>query len=174
MSEKSEIEYKVKELVEPILDEMGLELYDVNFHLAGKRSILRIFIDRVDGNVTIDDCAKVSQELSAILDVEDPIPTSYVLEVSSPGATRRLKNEHDFKRSIGKTVLVETKEPIENRRVFKGVLIAFEGNTITVEIQKKKTKGKQRAEKTLVEIPYDAISFARLELDLAEILGDKR
>lgn len=174
MKEKDEVEHKVKGLVEPILEDMELELCDVNFHPAGKRSILRIFIDRVGGGVTIDDCAKVSRELSAILDIEDPIPTSYALEVSSPGATRRLKSERDFKRSIGRTVLVETKEPVENMRVFRGVLVAFENEKIVVEIQRKEAKGKQKEEKAVVSIPHNIINLARLDLGSGETLGDKR
>lgn len=174
MGEKEEMEHKITELVAPILDDMGLELYNVNFYPAGRRSILRIFVDRQGGGVTIADCASVSRELSAILDVEDPIPTSYALEVSSPGATRRLKSERDFERSIGRTVFIETSEPVENLRTFRGVLVAFENDEAVIEVQQKEKKREVSKSKVIIRIPHRVIGFARLEIDEDKISGDKQ
>ena len=174
MRGREEVERKVEELVSPILEDMGLELYEVSFHPAGNRSVLRVFIDRPEGGITLTECAEVSRELSAVLDVEDPIPSSYTLEVSSPGATRRLRNERDFERAVGKLVLVETVEAVDGKRRFVGRLVAFESGVATIEVRKRAKKGMRPKVDKLVDIPYEQVKFARLELDIDEVLGGKQ
>ncbi len=102
---------QVTALVEPVLDELGFELVDVEYLGAGGRRVLRIYMDR-PGGVNLDDCARVSREISVLIDVKDLVPESYVLEVSSPGLNRRLKKEKDFVWAMGKKVKVRMKDPL--------------------------------------------------------------
>jgi ribosome maturation factor RimP len=105
----------------------------VEFVRAGKHSTLRVYIDHADG-ITVDDCADVSHQASAILDVEDPISTEYNLEVSSPGMDRPLFKEAHYADCVGEVVSVRLRVPMDNRRNFKGKVLACESGNITVEI----------------------------------------
>ncbi|EPZ39203.1 MULTISPECIES: ribosome maturation factor RimP [Anoxybacillus] len=144
----------VEELVTPIVTDMGLELVDIEYVKEGKNWFLRVFIDSPTG-IDIDQCGVVSERLSEKLDEIDPIPHNYFLEVSSPGAERPLKKAKDFERAVGKNVYVKTYEPIDGQKEFEGLLTAFDGQTVTVEV-KVKTK------KKMVTIPYEKVASARL------------
>jgi ribosome maturation factor RimP len=120
------------ELLEPPLAALGFELADLDAHL-GRRGLLRIFIDR-EGGVTIDDCGRVSEQLGAWLDVEDPLPGSYVLEVSSPGFDRRLRTMAHFARFVGKLVKVELRDARDGRRRLTGQLKGTEGDEVLIEV----------------------------------------
>lgn len=111
----------VSEMVQPILDNLQLELVDIEFVKEGQSWFLRVFIDSDDG-VDIEECAKVSEALSEKLDEADPIKQNYFLEVSSPGAERPLKKEADFMKALGKNVYIKTYEPIEGNKEFEGEL----------------------------------------------------
>ncbi len=128
-----DVEQRVAGLVGPLLDERGLELVDVDFTVEHGRHVLRIYIDR-PGGVTLGDCTDISRELSTLLDVEDFIPGSYTLEVSSPGLDRPLKSERDFSRHIGGKVRIRTKEPVgaRGRRNFKAVIKDVKDGAVTV------------------------------------------
>ncbi|MBW7956795.1 MAG: ribosome maturation factor RimP [Deltaproteobacteria bacterium] len=115
------VEDRIRELARPVAEGFGLELVDVSYTSEYGRRVLRIYIDK-PGGITVEDCERVSRELSAILDVEDPIPQSYNLEVSSPGLDRPLKTEADFSRFKGKRARIKTREPIEGRRNFKALI----------------------------------------------------
>ena len=143
----------IKELLEPILIDKNIELFDIEVKGLGGRGVLRVFIDKEEG-VTIDDCTKVSRELGTLLDVHDVIPGSYNLEVSSPGLTRPLKKTGDYIRFKGKTVKIKTIEDIENKTVFIGKLLGFIDETVSIE-----TEGGEYL------IPYNNIEKANLELD---------
>ncbi|MBY6271274.1 MAG: ribosome maturation factor RimP [Caldibacillus debilis] len=149
---------KVKEIVrglaEPIAEEMGLELVDIEYVKEGKNWFLRIYIDKEDG-VDIEECSIVSEKLSEKLDEADPIPHHYYLEVSSPGAERPLKKERDYERAVGKNVWIKTYEPIGGGRIFEGRLTGFSDRILTVEIRE---NGKTKT----VQIPYDKIASGRL------------
>ncbi|OUM89933.1 ribosome maturation factor RimP [Caldibacillus debilis] len=149
---------KVKEIVrglaEPIAEEMGLELVDIEYVKEGKNWFLRIYIDKEDG-VDIEECSIVSEKLSEKLDKADPIPHHYYLEVSSPGAERPLKKERDYERAVGKNVWIKTYEPIGGGRIFEGRLTGFSDRILTVEIRE---NGKTKT----VQIPYDKIASGRL------------
>lgn len=123
---------KVEQLVSPILTENGLELVEVEYKKEGQTWYLRIYIDREEKPVDLDDCSRISERVSEVLDREDPIPGAYILEVSSPGAERPLKKEKDFLRAIGKNVHVSTYEMIEGKKSFEGVLDAVGPDTITI------------------------------------------
>src|SRR4051794_2033730 len=151
MSKVTEV---VEELAQPIIQELGLELVEIEFVKEGKNWFLRVYIDKENG-VDIEDCGIVSERLSEKLDELDPITHNYFLEVSSPGAERPLKKKQDFEKTIGKNVYIKTFEPLNGEKQFEGVLVEFDGANVTVEI-KVKTK------KTLVTIPYEKIANARL------------
>lgn len=119
----------LQELVEPAIVGLGLELWGVEFHSAGKSSLLRIYIDGPDG-VTVDDCARVSHQVSGILDVEDPISEQYTLEVSSPGMDRPLFTLKQFEAYRGHRVQIRLRAPYDGRRNFKGILNGVEGDDV--------------------------------------------
>jgi ribosome maturation factor RimP len=123
---------KVSDLIEPILDELGFELIDAEYVSDHGRMVLRLYIDKKSG-VTIDDCAKVSNELGDLIDIKNIIEHEYVLEVSSPGLNRPLKKEADFIRVIGKKVKVRTKTPLSGQRNFIGVLKDFKERELYIQ-----------------------------------------
>jgi ribosome maturation factor RimP len=149
----------VEEMVHPILDELHLELVDVEYVKEGPNWFLRVYIDK-DTGVDIDECAVVSEKLSEKLDEVDPISENYFLEVSSPGAERPLKKDKDFEKAIGKNVYIKTYEPIEKEKTFEGVLTAFDGKTVTVEV-------KIKTRKKTIEIPYEKVAKARLAVSFS-------
>ncbi|MBN6887202.1 ribosome maturation factor RimP [Cytobacillus horneckiae] len=151
MSKVTEV---VEQLVTPILSDLQLELVDIEYVKEGKEWFLRVFIDK-DSGVDIEECGMVSERLSEKLDEVDPIPYNYFLEVSSPGAERPLKKEQDFVKAVGKNVFIKTYEPIDGEKTFEGVLTAFDGKTVTVDMQIK-------TRKKTVQIPYGKIANARL------------
>ncbi len=120
----------VVSLVEPLLNEKGLELVHLDFR-AGKKSVLRFYIDK-PGGVGLVDCERASRDISDILDAYDPIPNSYMLEVSSPGLDRPLVKEKDYIRFLGEKVTIHTSEPLEGRRKFRGILAEKEGEFIVI------------------------------------------
>ncbi|MFS1703815.1 ribosome maturation factor RimP [Aestuariibacter sp. GS-14] len=129
----SKLEQHLTEMLTPAVEALGFELLGVEFVRAGKHSILRVYIDHENG-INVDDCADVSFQVSAILDVEDPINTEYNLEVSSPGMDRPLFTEQHYAKVVGEIVAVKMALPLDNRRNFKGKLLACENGTLTVEI----------------------------------------
>lgn len=120
-------------LLEPTVEGLGYELTDLELRLGGGEGLIRVFIDKPEG-VGLDDCELVSRQLSAVLDVEDPVPGHYLLEVSSPGLDRKLTKPAHFLRFIGDDVRVKMRFPVEGRRNFRGKLLAANGETIEVEV----------------------------------------
>jgi len=145
---------KIQELADSIAGQFAVDIVDVELSGSSRKPLIRIFIDKENG-VTLDDCGKFSRALSALLDVEDPIPTAYVLEVSSPGLDRPLKVMRDFERSIGKLVRIVARTKIDEQYVFTGRLTRVEGEHIILSFDDKE-----------MEIPFDQISRARLEIEL--------
>ena len=129
----AKLEDKLTEMLEPGVEALGYELVGVEFVRAGKHSILRVFIVHENG-ITVDDCAEVSYQASAILDVEDPINTEYNLEISSPGMDRPLFKEKHYEQSLGEVVQVRLTVPMNDRRNFKGKLLSCENGMINVEV----------------------------------------
>lgn len=120
------------ELLEPTLRALGYELVDIEANL-GRRGFLRLYIDK-DPGVTLADCEFVSGQIGAFLDVEDPLPGSYVLEVSSPGWDRRLRTIEHFRRFKNEQVRVELLRPRDGRRRLKGRLLGVQDTKVTVEV----------------------------------------
>jgi ribosome maturation factor RimP len=147
---------EVRRLLDPILESMGLSLWDLEFHKQGPQWLLRIFIDREPGGVTLSDCETVSRDLSAALDVEDIIPHAYTLEVSSPGLDRTLSKPEHFVRFTGSIVRIKTYQPVNGQKVFRGRLLGLAAeDMIKVELETG----------TILEIPLTGITKASLEVE---------
>ena len=129
--QQAQIRRQVEELSESLVVAEGMELVDLEYRREGPRWMLRLFIDK-EGGVTIDDCARISQELGDLLDVKDIIPQAYVLEVSSPGLNRRVRKKEDFARFVGHKVQVWLVTPQDGRRKIVGDLIGVEGEEVVV------------------------------------------
>ena len=123
----------IREILEPSIVALGYELVAVELVGTGSDRVLRVYIDQADG-ITVDDCAKVSRQVSAVLDVEDPISGAYVLEVSSPGLDRPLVCAEDFERFKGSLVKVKTREAVLGRKNFTGLLSLASGDNVVVEV----------------------------------------
>ena len=137
-------------LIEPVLVRLGYELVELEYAAGRSQAVVRIFIDKPAG-ITVEDCEQVSREVAALLDVDDPIPTAYTLEVSSPGFDRVLRTAAHFERFVGSRVFIELKAPRAGRRRYTGMLQAVSATGIEIEVDKQK-----------VEIPFDEIGKARL------------
>jgi len=120
-------------LLEAPVQALGYEVVELEFHPQGRGGLLRIFIDR-EGGVTVDDCEKVSRQVSAVLDVEDPIPGAYTLEVSSPGLDRPLRKEADFVRFAGERAKLELTLPKDGRKRYTGTLQGCEAGAVKIEV----------------------------------------
>jgi ribosome maturation factor RimP len=141
----------IGEMLEPGIRSMGYELVGVEYHGSGKGGgLLRVYIDSEQG-ISADDCQRVSYQVSGVLDVADPIPGHYTLEVSSPGLDRLLFRPQDFERFAGQLVRVRMRFPIEGQRKFKGRLLGLQEDTVRIE-----QDGGQ------VNLPYEQIEQARL------------
>ena len=120
-------------LLEPTIERLGYELTDLELKLGGRDGMLRIYIDKPEG-IDIDDCEAVSRQVSAILDVEDPLPGHYTLEVSSPGMDRTLTKPAHFQRFMGEEIRVKLRFPVDGRRNFRGELKSADKEYIEVEV----------------------------------------
>jgi len=124
---------ELAKMLEPAIERLGYELADLEVKLGGKQGVLRVFIDKGDG-IGLDDCEKVSLAVSALLDVEDPLPGHYNLEVSSPGLDRKLTKPVHFERFQGEVVKVHMRFPIEGRKRFRGKLLSSDDENIVVDV----------------------------------------
>lgn len=129
----SKITDKVTELVQPIVEQEGCSLWDVEYVREAGTWYLRVFIDK-DGGVGIDDCERISRALDPILDEADPIPDSYVFEVGSAGIERELKRPSDFERYMGSEVELRLYQPYEGSKVFVGTLCAYADGTVSISV----------------------------------------
>ena len=129
----AKFEQKLTDMLRPAVEETGKELLGIEFISAGNNSVLRLFIDH-DNGIDVDDCAEVSRQVGAILDVEDPISSEYNLEVSSPGIDKPLFDIGHFKSVIGETVNIKLSMPLNGRRKFKGTLVTIEDDILVVNV----------------------------------------
>ena len=150
----SKIEETVWQNAEPIANENGLEIYDVEFKKEGADYFLRVFIDREEG-VSIDDCEAVSRPLSDALDEADPISEGYYLEVSSPGIERQLKRQKDFDRFCGENISVKLFRAVNGTKQLTAKLVSRNDEKLTVEIETGET----------VEIDNKDVAVVRLAVD---------
>ena len=142
---------KIEELIQPIISELLYELYHVEYIKENGDFYLRIYIDKEEGRISLNDCEAVSRRVSEILDVKDPIQDAYYLEVSSPGLNRGLYKEEHFKKFIGREVLIKLTSTINEVKSVKGILKAVLEENIIVEAE------------TEIEIPTEKIKYANLE-----------
>lgn len=154
MAGKKEYEARTEALVTPIVEKYNFELVDVEYVKEGSNWYLRCYIDK-EGGIFVDDCEKVHRELSDLLDEEDFIDNSYILEVSSPGLGRPLKKEKDFKRSIGKDVEIRTFRKIDKSKEFVGCLTAYDENTVTIQMEDGEEKVFDRTDIALIHLAFD-------------------
>ena len=129
----AKFEHKLTDMLRPAVEEVGKELLGIEYISAGNNSVLRLFIDHENG-IDVDDCAEVSRQVGAILDVEDPISSEFNLEVSSPGLDRPLFDKAHYEAVIGEIIEVKLSIPLNGRRKFKGVLVAIENDTLIVTV----------------------------------------
>jgi ribosome maturation factor RimP len=138
-------------LLAPVVNDLELELWELEYHTQKGGGLLRLYIDRAEG-VTIEDCERVSRAVSAVLDADDPIPGQYTLEVSSPGLDRVLRTREHFARFVGELARVETIAPLDGRKRFNGRLSKVNTDEIALEVDGR-----------TVTIPLAAIHKARLQ-----------
>ena len=131
MSRRETYESKTEQLLLPIAEKHGVEIYDIEYVKEGSDWYLRAYIDKPEG-VNIVDCENVSRALSDALDSEDFIPDAYILEVSSPGLGRALKKDKHLEKSLGAEVEIKTYKPIDGQKEFTGVLKAYDADTVTI------------------------------------------
>lgn len=154
MSKRDTYESRTEELLLPIVESFGVEIYDVEYVKEGADFYLRAYIDKPEG-VNIQDCENVSRALSDALDKEDFMEDAYILEVSSPGLGRTLKKDKHLEKSLGKEVEVRTYKPIEKQKEFAGVLKAFDENTVTITNE----SGEQMFNRTDIALIRLALDF---------------
>jgi len=128
-----DLEGQIERLLDPILGSLGLTLWDMELKKQGPQWLLRIFIDREPGGVTLGDCEAVSRDLGTVLDIEEVVPHSYTLEVSSPGLDRSLKRPEHYRKCQGSLVKIKTFQQINGVKVFKGKLASLEGGVVVLE-----------------------------------------
>ena len=152
---------KVRRLAYPIASSYGLEIFDVQYRREAGGPILRVLIDRpgpaatAEESVSVEDCAHVSRELSAILDVEDVVPTAYTLEVSSPGLDRPLRRPDDYRRFAGRIAKIVMRTRIDGQGFFRGRLGGVDGSDVLIDGEDGKTH----------RVPLGAITRANLEVE---------
>ena len=154
MAKREIYEQRTEELLNPIMERNGFELVDVEYVKEGGNWYLRAYIDK-PGGINVDDCEKVSRELSDLLDEKDFIEESYILEVSSPGLGRPLKKEKDFKRSLGKEVEIRTYRRVDKKKEFTGILTGYDKDTVTIEMENSEQKTFDKGDIALIRLAFD-------------------
>src|SRR3954453_23742585 len=152
---------KVREIAGRVAADRGLEIFDIQFRREAPGMVLRIQIDRpgaaasAEDSVSVEDCAHVSRELSAILDVEDVVPAAYTLEVSSPGLDRPLRRADDYRRFAGRLAKIVVRGKVDGQGFFRGTLGGLDGTDVLIEADDRKTH----------RVPLTAIARAHLEVE---------
>lgn len=154
MKKKEEIEAYAEALFGPITDRYGFELVDVEYVKEAGNWYLRAYIEK-EGGITVDDCEVVSRDADVILDRDDCIENSYILEVSSPGLGRPLKKDKHFQQSIGEEVEVRLFRAAEGCKEYTGILEAFDKDSVTLRIEEEKTVVLERSNLALIRLAFD-------------------
>lgn len=153
---KAAIDRRIADIIAPTVEGLGFELVRVRL-LGGKTKTVQIMADRPGGGIEVDDCARISTAVSAVLDVEDPLEEAYTLEVSSPGIDRPLTRLKDFDDWDGYEARIETAELIDGRRRFKGTLAGTEGDEVLIALE-------EGGEEITIGLKFDWLSDAKLVL----------
>ena len=152
---------QVRHTATRVASSYGLEVFDVQYRREGQGMMLRVLIDRpgaaatADESVSVEDCAHVSRDLSAIFDVDDIVPGAYTLEVSSPGLDRPLRRAEDYRRFAGRRAKLVMREPVDGQGFFKGRLAGVDGTDVVIEADDRKTH----------RVPLGLITRANLEVE---------
>ena len=154
MSKREDYEQQTEALLEPIVEELGFELVDVEYVKEGGTWYLRAYIDK-PGGIAVDDCEAVSRIFSDKLDELDFIEDAYIMEVSSPGLGRPLKKEKDYVRSMGKEVEIRTYRPINKEKEFYGILSAYDESSVTITTEDQKEQTFEKADIALIRLAFD-------------------
>lgn len=154
----SQVPERIEREIEKIVSSEGMELVHIEYGKQGRGYLLRVDIDK-EGGVTLEDCQLISQQISTWLDVEDPIPAEYELQVSSPGLDRKFYKDSDYQKFLGRLVRVKTSQPVRGLHVIVGNLKEFDGRKIVVTDPKVKKDPDY-------EIPLSAIKETRLEVEI--------
>lgn len=150
----------VSDLAAAVAARRGASLFNLDVTGDGRRTVVRVSIER-DGGLSVEDCARISEELSRALDLHDPIPHAYTLEVSSPGLDRPLRSEADFVRFAGRKVELTTREPIEGRRRWRGRLMGLDGTDVVVA-----------TDTATARLPLGMVASARLVVEMDDLRED--
>lgn len=153
---------RLEMLLAPIVEDLGYEYVGIEYASNPKNRVLRIYIDRPETGINLDDCESVSREVSAMLDVEEPIPGQYTLEVSSPGVERPLFTAEHFRQHVGEVARVQLDVPLDGRRKFKGTIVAVEHDEVCLEVD-----GQQW------NLPLASVGKARLAPDLDALFAER-
>lgn len=154
MSVREQYEQKAEAMAQPIIDQFGFELVDVEYVKEAGNWYLRFYIDK-EGGITVDDCEVISRVLSDWLDKEDFIEDSYILEVSSPGLGRPLKKDKDFERSLGEQVEIRLYKARNKQKEFEGVLKSYDKDTVTIETEDGNQETFERGDIALIRLALD-------------------
>ena len=161
MSRDADVTEQVRNVATQVAHTYGLDIFDVQFRREAAGMVLRVLIDRpgaaatAEESVSVDDCAHVSRDLSAMLDVEDIVPTAYTLEVSSPGLDRPLRRAEDYQRFAGRRAKLVMREPVDGQSYFKGLLGGLDGTDVLIDAE----DGKRH------RVPLAVVTRAHLEVE---------
>lgn len=166
---KTAIDRRMAEIITPVIEDLGFELVRVRLQ-GGKTATLQIMADRPEGGINVDDCGQISVAVSATLDVEDPLEEAYHLEVSSPGIDRPLTRLKDFETYEGYEARLDTNQPIDGRKRWKGILAGVEGEEVLINIE-------ENGETQTIGLNFDWLADAKLMLTdelIREMLRQKK
>ena len=154
---------RLQSLLQPVVEDLGYELVGVEYQSNPKNRVVRVYIDREPDGIGVEDCERISREVSAVLDVEEPVPGQYTLEVSSPGVERPLFTGAHFSRFVGEMAAVQLAVPLNNRRRFKGIIARADKSTVVLQVD-----GED------VELTVADIARAHLAPDLEALFAARR
>lgn len=149
------IEEKIENRISKIIEDLGYQLYDVQYAKEGKDYFLRIFIEKEDGEITLNDCEIVNNAITDILDEEDYIKEQYFLEISSTGVEKIIRKEKHLKENIGELIKIKLFKPIENYKEYIGKLIKYDKNKLTIELEQEKEIEIERKNISIIKKFYD-------------------
>ncbi len=158
---RTDIMQEVEEILRPIAARYGLETVDVSLNGEAHRTVLRVLMDRPDGGITVEECARVNEALSRQLDLYDLFDHPYTLEVSSPGLDRPLRTDADFRRFAGKRAEIKTFGPVGGQRSFRGILLGVIGEAVVLQVDTQQ-----------VQVPKGEIAQVRLVVEMDDLRAD--
>lgn len=158
---RNDVIAQVEGLLPPIASRMGLETIDVQLVGDAHRAVVRVLMDRPEGGITVEECARVNEALSRQLDLYDFFVDPYTLEVSSPGLDRPLRADADFRRFAGRRAEITTYAPVDGQRRFRGLLLGVVGDAVVLQLQERQ-----------VQVPKSEIAQARLVVEMEDLRAD--